>query len=75
MTAPWRAWTPGQRVVVRRRLPEGGWTDVLGELVQVDDDGVTVDTRRGRVRVPGADIGIGKVVPPAPERRRGREPG
>jgi hypothetical protein len=71
--APWRAWRPGQRVVVRRRLPAGEpqpYTDVLGDLVAVDDDGVTVRTRRaGDVRVPGAEIALGKVVPPAPERR------
>ena len=70
---PWRAWRPGQRVVVRRRLPAGEpqpYTDVLGDLVAVDDDGVTVRTRRaGDVRVPGAEIALGKVVPPAPERR------
>lgn len=74
--APWRAWAPGQRVVVRRRLPAGEpqpYTDVLGDLVAVDDAGVTVRTRRsGDVRVPGAEIALGKVVPPAPARRRPR---
>lgn len=73
---PWRAWRAGQRVVVRRRLPAGSpepYTDVLGELLVVDDAGVTVRTRRaGDVRVPGDQIAIGKVVPPAPERRRPR---
>lgn len=71
--APWRAWSAGQRVVVRRRLPAGEpqpYTDVLGDLVAVDDEGVTVRTRRaGDVRVPGDEIAIGKVVPPAPPRR------
>jgi hypothetical protein len=71
---PWRSWTAGQRVVVRRRLPAGSpqpYTDVLGDLLVVDDAGVTVRTRRhGDVRVPGGEIAIGKVVPPAPERRR-----
>jgi hypothetical protein len=70
---PWRAWRPGQRVVVRRRLPAGEpqpYTDVLGDLLAVDDEGVTVRTRRaGDVRVPGVEIALGKVVPPAPERR------
>lgn len=73
---PWRAWRAGQRVVVRRRLPAGSdqpYTDVLGDLVGVDDAGVTVRTRRhGDVRVPGDEIAIGKVVPPAPARRRPR---
>jgi hypothetical protein len=70
---PWRAWRVGQRVVVRRRQPPDEpqpYTDVLGDLVAVDDAGVTVRTRRaGDVRVPGAEIALGKVVPPAPERR------
>lgn len=77
--APWRAWSAGQRVVVRRRLPAGEaqpYTDVLGDLVAVDDEGVTVRTRRaGDVRVPGDEIAIGKVVPPAPPRRPRRPPG
>jgi hypothetical protein len=71
--ASWRTWSAGQRVVVRRRLPAGEpqpYTDVLGDLVAVDDDGVTVRTRRsGDVRVPGDEIALGKLVPPAPERR------
>ncbi|HEY0186533.1 MAG TPA: hypothetical protein VGC67_03510 [Cellulomonas sp.] len=70
---PWRAWTAGDRVVVRRRLPAGSaqpYTDVLGDLLSVDDDGVLVRTRRhGDIRVPGSQIAIGKVVPPAPARR------
>ncbi len=72
-TEPWRTWTAGMRVVVRRRLPEGSpqpYTDVLGDLLVVDGDGVTVATRRGTVRVEGTEIAIGKVVPPAPHRRR-----
>lgn len=77
--APWRAWSAGQRVVVRRRLPAGEpqpYTDVLGDLVAVDDEGVTVRTRRaGDVRVPGDEIVIGKVVPPAPPRRPRRPRG
>jgi hypothetical protein len=72
-TPPWRTWPVGARVVVRRRLPADApqpYTDVLGDLVAVDDDGVTVRTRRaGEVRVPGAEIALGKLVPPAPQRR------
>lgn len=59
----------GARVVVRRRVP-GGWSDVLGELLARDDEGVEVRTRRGDVRVPAHEIGLGKLVPPAPTRRR-----
>ncbi|QCB94349.1 hypothetical protein [Cellulomonas shaoxiangyii] len=86
---PWRAWPPGARVVVRRRrddlppagaAPVGGpdeppYTDVLGDLLAVDDDGLTVRTRRGDVHVPAADVLLGKLVPPAPVRRRPRAPG
>lgn len=65
----WRRWRAGTRVVVRRTLPEGGWTDVLGHLLEVTADGVLVDTRRGPVRVPAEAIALAKVVPPAPPRR------
>ncbi|SFK53724.1 hypothetical protein [Cellulomonas sp. KH9] len=83
----WRTWTPGTRVVVRRRrddLPPGTvpgalrggeppFTDVLGEVVAVDDAGVTVRTRRGVVHVPAQDVVRAKTVPPppAPRARRG----
>lgn len=77
--APWRTWTPGVRVVVRRRLPAGEpqpYTDVLGDLLAVDDAGVTVRTRRaGDVHVPAAEIALGKIVPPAPVRRIRRTDG
>jgi len=69
---PWRSWPVGTRVVVRRTLPEGGWADVLGDLLEVDADGVLVRTRRGPVRVAAADIALGKPVPPAPARRSPR---
>ena len=82
-TAEWRTWSPGVRVVVRRLrddLPAADTalpgehvpqhTDVLGDLLAVDDDGVLVRTRRGDVRVPAADIVLTKLVPPAPVRRR-----
>lgn len=81
MTAVWRAWEPGTRVVVRRRrddLPAGATpgepplTDVLGEVVHVDDDGLTVRTRHGEVHVPAADVVRAKVVPPPPPRRTRR---
>ena len=68
----WRAWTVGTRVIVRRRLAEGGYSDVLGDLLTVDDDGVQIATRTGPVRVPAAEIAIGKPIPPAPARRERR---
>ncbi|MGV8977622.1 MAG: hypothetical protein ACOH17_06230 [Cellulomonas sp.] len=72
MNQPWRALTPGVRVVVRRRLgpdEELLYSDVLGELLDIDDDGVLIVTRRGRVHVPAKDIALAKIVPPAPPRR------
>ena len=71
---PWNEWPVGCRVVVRRRLAEGGYSDVLGDLITNTADGVRVLTRRGEVAVPAADIAIGKRVPPAPPRRPAREP-
>ncbi|PVU83581.1 hypothetical protein DDP54_11915 [Cellulomonas sp. WB94] len=76
MNQPWRTLTPGKRVVVRRRLgpdEELLYSDVLGELLVVDDDGVLIETRRGQVHVPGHDIALAKVVPPAPARRPRRD--
>jgi hypothetical protein len=56
-------------VVVRRRLPDGRYSDVLGDLLATGPTGVRVLTRRGEVEVPAADIAIGKIVPPPPARR------
>lgn len=64
----------GVRVVVRRRLAEGGLSDVLGDLLATGTDGVRVRTRRGDVVVPAADIVLGKLVPPPPAPRRRRHP-
>ncbi|MBI9115189.1 putative acetyltransferase [Sanguibacter suaedae] len=67
----WHRWAPGTRVMVRRRLPEGSthlFTDLLGVVVANDDDGVTLETRAGTVRVPGTEIAVGKPVPPPPTR-------
>lgn len=63
---PWTAWPVGVRVVVRRRLAGGGYTDVLGHLLATGPEGVRVRTRRGEVEVPAADIAVGKIVPPPP---------
>ena len=71
---PWTQWPVGSRVVVRRRLAEGGYSDVLGDLLANTDEGVRVLTRRGEVSVPAAEIAIGKLVPPAPPRRNPRTP-
>ena len=62
----------GSRVVVRRRLPEGGQGDVLGELVRWDEQAVVVLDRHGTAhRTQRADVVAAKRVPPAPLRRGG----
>jgi len=72
MNKGWTDWPVGARVVVRRRLPDGRYSDVLGELLATDDDSVLVRTRSGDVTVAADEIAIGKVVPPArPRRSRG----
>jgi N-acetylglutamate synthase len=75
----------GSRVVVRRRLSSGPsadpsaepsagpggarLTDVLGELLEVTDDGLLrVQTRTGPVEVPLDQVVAGKPVPPRPSR-------
>lgn len=67
--AAWTAWPVGVRVVVRRRLADGKYGDVLGDLLDTGPDGVLVRTRSGDVRVTAAEIAIGKIVPPARPRR------
>ncbi|MFE2042995.1 GNAT family N-acetyltransferase [Streptomyces sp. NPDC059477] len=66
----------GKRVSVRRRLDprdtRGEFTDTVGVLTSWDN-GVLVITRRDgeRVRIVESTLVAGKVVPPAPARRRG----
>jgi len=73
--------TVGTRVVLRMRLPDaeveaGGphHTDVIGEVVSVDDASVVVNGRRGEVSVPRARIVLVKRVPPPPVRKPRRPP-
>ncbi len=58
----------GTRVVVRRR-EDDGFHDALGDLVAVDADTCTVDTRRGPVTVRLATVTRAKPVPPPPASR------
>ena len=59
----------GARVVVRRRLADGGSGDLLGELLRWDDD-VVVRDRSGVVHtVRRTDVVAAKRVPPPPVRR------
>jgi hypothetical protein len=60
----------GQRVVLRRRLPDGRLTDVLGVLSRWDDEVAAVRPRIGEETVVArADVVAGKRVPPPPVRR------
>lgn len=74
MSVPWTSWPVGVRVVVRRRLDDGRFSDVLGDLLATGPDGVRVRTRKGDVDVAAAEIALGKIVPPAPPPRVRREP-
>ena len=59
----------GARVMVRRRLPEGMYGDVLGELVSWGAE-VTVRDRHGVTHVmPVDDVVAAKRIPPPPARR------
>lgn len=74
----WRTWTEGTRVMVRRRITDDAfrYSDVIGEVVRRDDDGLVLRTRHGdEVAVPADVIAAGKKVPPAPVRRMRPAPG
>jgi len=58
----------GVRISLRRALPEGGYGDVLGQLISWTDT-VVIETRHGVVEVPADTVVAAKRVPPAPERR------
>ncbi len=60
----------GARVVVRRRLQEGGYGDLLGKLVRWDVEVVVRDRSGVLHTVLRTDVVAAKRVPPPPERRR-----
>lgn len=65
----------GRRVVVRRELPGGGATDVLGELLGTDAEGLLVRRADGaEVRIELASVRAAKRVPPGPVRIRPARP-
>jgi hypothetical protein len=63
----------GTRVVVRSRI-EGGFTDALGILHSRTLTQCVVETKRGLITVPYADVVATKEVPPPPAPRRPRPP-
>ncbi|MGL4173518.1 MAG: hypothetical protein ACRCTR_05525 [Actinomycetota bacterium] len=69
----------GHRVVIRRRLPDGRFGDLLGDLLAWPDE--TGDHAAARIRTPHdevevrlSDIVAGKRIPPPPPRRKKRRP-
>ncbi|MFE9724485.1 GNAT family N-acetyltransferase [Streptomyces sp. NPDC005794] len=66
----------GKRVSVRRVVDAPGegakFTDTVGVLTSWDDEVLSVTTRTGEsIRIAESTLVAGKVVPPAPARRRG----
>ena len=59
----------GARVVVRRRLAEGGYGDLLGHLESWGETVVVRDRHDVAHPVARTDVVLAKRVPPAPERR------
>lgn len=67
----------GSRVMVRRTLTgeAHGYSDVIGELTEWNDESLTIVSRSGPVVVPLDAVVAGKRVPPAVPRRRARDGG
>lgn len=64
--------TVGTRVTARYALPkdhEKKASDALGYIRDVDEDTITVETKRGFARIPRGLIIAAKQVPPPPECR------
>ena len=59
----------GARVMVRRRLPDGLYGDVLGELVSWTSTVVVRDRHGVSHDIEVADVVAGKRIPPPPARR------
>ncbi|KAB2341314.1 putative acetyltransferase [Actinomadura rudentiformis] len=63
----------GQRISLRRRLPTGEYSDVVGVLESWSDETLQVRRRTGElVEVPEGIMVAAKVVPPTPPPRRRR---
>jgi GNAT superfamily N-acetyltransferase len=64
-----RSWV-GQRVSVRRAVanPAGegvAFSDVVGDLVALDDNHAVVETRSGLVEIPVTPVAVARLVPPS----------
>jgi hypothetical protein len=60
----------GRRVSLRRRLPTGEYSDVVGVLESWSDGVLRVRRRDSEViEIPESILVAGKVVPPTPPRR------
>ena len=59
----------GARVMVRRRLPDGQYGDVLGELVSWAEQVVVLDRHGVSHTIDADDVVAGKRIPPPPARR------
>jgi ribosome maturation factor RimP len=65
----------GQRVTIRRRLPEGGYSDVVGVLEHADESTVAVRDKRGQlVTIGRAEIAAARVVTSKPPLRNPQNP-
>ncbi|MFI6574570.1 hypothetical protein ACIBFB_02125 [Nocardiopsis sp. NPDC050513] len=65
----------GKRVSLRIRLPDGGFTDIVGVVESWADGVLTLRRRDGSVaEVAESGIAASRVVPPVPPRRRGGRP-
>lgn len=63
----------GKRVTTRRKLPDGGYADALGDLESWADGVLRIRRRDGStIEIAEDTLVAGKVVPPPPPRRRPR---
>jgi hypothetical protein len=61
----------GMRVSLRRTLPEGGYGDVLGDLMSWANGVVRIERRDGTiVEIDESTVVAAKRIPPPPARRR-----
>lgn len=53
----------GRRVTIRRKLPDGGYSDVVGIAEHVDEASVTVRNHKGElIQIPRGEIAAARVI-------------